>query len=212
MLIGVSFLKNTNGERQTILDIDKSEADYIHVDVMDGVFVNNKTFSCEEFIDLLQGVNKPLDIHLMVEHPMEYIKEFVKLNPKYITFHVEIKDDIREIINYLHMHNIKVGIALNPDTRIYSVIPYLHNVDLVLVMSVYPGQGGQSFIEQSVNKINELKAIGKKYHYLINVDGGINNETIKKVNSDMAVSGSYVVSASDYNERIALLKNSKTSK
>ena len=212
MLIGVSFLKNTNGERQTILDIDKSEADYIHVDVMDGVFVNNNTFSCEEFIDLLQGVNKPLDIHLMVEHPMEYIKEFVKLNPKYITFHVEIKDDIREIINYLHMHNIKVGIALNPDTRIYSVIPYLHNVDLVLVMSVYPGQGGQSFIEQSVNKINELKAIGKKYHYLINVDGGINNETIKKVNSDMAVSGSYVVSSSDYNERIALLKNSKTSK
>ena len=207
MLVSVSFLKNINGEKQTIIDIGKSNADYIHVDIMDGKFVDNKNFTYEEIKDLFIDINKPLDIHLMVEDSLSYIKEFARLKPEYISFHIESTNNVLECIKYLHDNNIKAGIAINPETRIYKILPYLDNIDLVLVLSVHPGYGGQTFIEDTYNKINELKALQTKYNYIINVDGGINGDTIKKVNSDMVVSGFYVVSQEDYNERINELKS-----
>ena len=206
MLVSVSFLKNINGERQTILDIDRSNADYIHVDIMDGKFVDNKNFTYEEIKDYFEGVNKPLDIHIMAEDNLSYIKDFAKLNPEFITFHIESCTNVDECINYLHEHNIKVGIALKPETRIYNILPYLSKIDLVLLLSVNPGYGGQKFIKDIIKKINELKAIQPKYNFIINVDGGINEETIKDVKSDMVVSGFYVVSQDNYNERINILK------
>ena len=207
MLVSVSFLKNINGERQTIIDIDKSNADYIHVDIMDGKFVENKNFTYDEIKDFFVDIKKPLDIHLMVEDNLSYIKEFVKLNPEYITFHVESCNNVKECINYLHEHNVKAGLALNPQTRIFNILPYIDDIDLVLVLSVNPGYGGQEFKKEVLSKINELKALQSKYNYIINVDGGINGDTIKDVNSDMVVSGFYVVSQESYNERINELKS-----
>ena len=207
MLVSVSFLKNKNGERQTILDIDKSNADYIHVDIMDGMFAGEKNFTYEEIKDYFKDINKPLDIHLMVEDNLSYIKEFVKLKPEYITFHIESCNNVDECIKYLHDHNVKAGIALNPETRIYNIMPYLKDLDLVLVLSVHPGYGGQEFIKDVLKKISELKALQTKYNYIINVDGGINGDTIIDINSDMVVSGFYVVSQDSYNERINELKS-----
>lgn len=206
MLVSVSFLKNINGERQTILDIDKSDADYIHIDIMDGEFVDNKNFSCDDIQELLDGTTKPLDVHLMVKDALSYIKDFVKLKPEYITFHIESGANVEECIKYIHNNNIKAGIALNPDTRVYTILPYLKDLDLVLVMSVNPGYGGQEFNKNVLKKINELKALQSKYNYIINVDGGINGDTIKDINSDMVVSGFYVISQDNYNERINELK------
>lgn len=209
MLVSVSFLKNINGERQTIMDIDKSSADFIHVDIMDGKFVDKKNFTYDEIKNYFTDITKPLDIHLMVEDNLTYIKDFIKLQPSYITFHIESSSNVLECINYLHDHNIKAGIAINPETRIYEVLPYLDKVDLVLVLGVHPGYGGQEFIKDTLKKINELKALQCKYNYIINVDGGINGDTIKDINSDMVVSGFYVVSQNNYNERINILKNTK---
>lgn len=206
MLVSVSFLKNKNGERQTIIDIDKSNADYIHVDIMDGKFVDNKNFTYEEIKDYFKDINKPLDIHLMVENAMSYIKEFIKLKPEYLTFHVESNANIKECIDFIHKNNVKAGIAINPNTRVYNILPYINDIDLILVMGVNPGYGGQEFNKEVLKKINELKALQVKYNYIINVDGGINGETIKDINSDMVVSGFYVVSQDDYNERINILK------
>lgn len=206
MLVSVSFLKNINGERQTLLDIDKSDADYIHIDIMDGEFVDNKNFSCDDIQELLDGTTKPLDVHLMVKDALSYIKDFVKLKPEYITFHIESGANVEECIKYIHNNNIKAGIALNPDTRVYTILPYLKDLDLVLVMSVNPGYGGQEFNKNVLKKINELKALQSKYNYIINVDGGINGDTIKDINSDMVVSGFYVISQDNYNERINELK------
>ena len=142
----------------------------------------------------------------MAEDNLSYIKEFAKLNPEYITFHVESCTNVDECIDYLHEHNIKAGIALKPETRIYNILPYLSKIDLVLLLSVHPGYGGQEFIKDIIKKINELKAIQPKYNFIINVDGGINGDTIKEVNSDMVVSGFYIISQSSYNERINILK------
>ena len=206
MLVSVSFLKNNNGLKKTIQDIDKSNANYIHVDIMDNIFAQGKVFTFEEIKNSLNNVNKELDVHLMVEDPIKYIKDYETLKPKYITFHIEIKQDINSIINYLKSKNIKVGIAINPETRIFNIMPYLKDIDLVLVMGVNPGKGGQKFINDVTKKIDELKALQKKYNYIISVDGGVNNETIKLINSDMVVSGSYVVSSNNYNEKIETLK------
>lgn len=207
MLVSVSFLKNINGDKQTIFDINKSNADFIHVDIMDGKFVEKKNYTYDEIKDYFVGIEKPLDIHIMAEDSLSYIEEFVKLKPKYLTFHIESKSNIDECIKYIHDHNIKAGIALNPETRIYNILPYLKDIDLVLVMGVHPGKGGQEFIKDMTKKVNELKALQSKYNFIINVDGGINGDTIKIINSDMVVSGFYVVSQDSYNERINELKS-----
>ena len=203
MLISVSFLNN----KLTIDEIDNSLANMIHVDIMDGKFVNNKTITNEEAKDLLTARKKDLDIHLMVEHPLEYINELKGLKPKYITFHIESLDNIDRVIDELKKENIGVGIALNPETRIYNIIPYLKRVDLILVMSVNPGKGGQEFIKSSYSKVNELKAMQKKYNYLISVDGGINDSTIKDLKSDIACVGSFITMSDNFDEKITILKD-----
>ena len=206
MLVSVSFLKNIKGIEQTIIDIDKSNADYIHIDVMDGLFAGEKNFTYDNINNYFNNITKPLDVHLMVNDSLTYIKDFAKLNPKYITFHIESKSNINECISYLKERHIKVGLAINPETKIFNLLPYLDKVDLVLVMSVHPGLGGQKFIDNVVKKINELNVLKKKYNFTISVDGGINDETIKLVNSDMVVSGSYVVTSDNYNNQINKLK------
>lgn len=207
MLVSVSFLKNKLGNLKTIQQLDLSLADFIHVDFMDGTLVGEKNLEMDELDDLFQGISKPLDIHLMVKDSMKYINECILLKPEYISIHVE-SDNVSDAIDVLKEHNIKVGIALNPETRVYKILPYLNKVDMVLILSVKPGYGGQKFIPSTTNKLMELKALQKKYHYLISVDGGINDESVSLVNkSDIIVSGSYICLNDDFNDKIETLKN-----
>ncbi len=203
-MISVSILGIKEDKKNNYKKIDNTNCDYIHLDIMDGIFVKNKVDYNEEYL-----FKKKLDIHLMVEDVKSYIEKYKKLNPQYITFHLEVKQNINELINLIKDNNIKVGISIKPNTTINEIIPYLSLIDLVLVMSVEPGKGGQEFIDSSIYKINELKRIKeeKNFNYLIEVDGGINKDTINKVkNADIKVVGSYITNSLDYEEKINILK------
>lgn len=206
MKVSVSFIKSNYKEEETIKKINESIADYLHIDIMDGVFVDIKNYDFTTISYYVNNITKPLDVHLMVSDVDKYVKEYVLLKPEYITIHYEATNNLKEIIDYIHANNIKAGLAINPDTLVDDIIPFLNDIDLVLVMSVYPGAGGQKFIMDVINKINKLKELQKDYNYIINVDGGVNEDTIKYVNSDMVVSGSYVCCSTNFDEKINKLK------
>ena len=196
MKISASFLTIDNIDN--VNKLVNCDIDYLHLDIMDGIFVDNKN----EVLDVPHI--KPLDIHLMVSDVYKYIDKYKTLNPLYITFHYETGADILSVINYIKKFNIKVGLSIKPSTKVEEIIPYLPYLDLVLVMSVEPGKGGQSFIMNSIDKIKKLKEL--KGDYVIEVDGGINDSTIKYVNNaDIVVVGSYITSG-NYEERIKNLK------
>ena len=203
MKISASFLSIKDNLKENIDLLTKCDIDYLHLDIMDGVFVKNKTWNISEIKNLINH-NKPLDVHLMVSDVYKYIDEFKELNPDFITFHYEVELDIMEVISYIKKFNIKVGLSIKPNTKVEEIIPYLPFVDLVLVMSVEPGLGGQQFITNSVDKIKKLKEL--KGNYLIEVDGGINAQTINLIKDvDIAVIGSYITSG-DYKEKIKMIK------
>ena len=203
MKIGVSFLTSKD-IKNDLEKLDKTSANYIHVDVMDGKFVEKIN---EPFLNIKDlKLNKPLDVHLMVEDPKDYILKYKDLNTEYITIHHEIKEDKIKLLHLIKSYNIKCGIAINPDTNINVLQEYLDHIDLILIMSVVPGKGGQTFIENTTNKLEQVKELNKNKNIIINIDGGINNETVKKViKSDMVVSGSYILNG-NYEERINSLK------
>lgn len=203
MKISASFLSSNYNLEDTIKYLDESSTDYIHVDFMDNTFVNNTSYSLKE-LEVLKNTSKKLDVHLMVSDPLKYIDYFSKLNTEFISFHYEAVNNHLEVINYIKEKNIKVGIAINPETNIDVLNPFFDLIDLVLVMSVIPGRGGQEFIYNTVNKIKELK---EKKNILINVDGGINKDTIKLVDTDIAVAGSYICKSDNFEERINSLRS-----
>ena len=211
MEISVSYLKSLYSKEKTIMNIEKTTADYIHVDLMDGGFVPEKNFEINSTIKLLKKHELPLDIHLMVFDPLIYINDLATLEPEYITFHIESTKDIVKTIESIRRNNIKVGISIKPETNIMEIMPYLSLIDLVLIMSVEPGKGGQEFIPSSVNRLLILKKFreSNNLHYKISIDGGINNKTILKVkdNIDIAVAGSYICLSNNYQERINNLKS-----
>lgn len=201
MKLAVSIL-GIKDDIDKIRKIECSSADYIHLDIMDGKFVSNVA-------EMHRTYNKSLDVHLMVYDIKNYIDLYKDLNPKYITFHIEATEDPIYIINYIHSLGIKAGISISPGTSVDKIIPYLSLVDLVLVMSVVPGLGGQLFIPDSINKINSLYELRKvnSYNYLIEVDGGVNNENLGFLeNVDIAVIGSYITNRDNYEEVIQNLK------
>lgn len=204
MKIAVSFIKSKYDDITTIQKIDETSADYLHVDIMDGKFAGQKNYSVEDIINLAKHTSKLLDIHLMVLNPESYIEGLVQLNVKCITFHVEATDKVNEIIDLIHSYGIKAGISLNPETSVEKIKPYLDRIDEVLIMTVHPGKGGQTFIEEMTKKIDRLNNLGD---YILAVDGGINAETIKLVKkSDMAVSGSFICESNDYEKSIEILR------
>ncbi len=209
MKISVSFLKSNNTYADTIKLINDTSCDYLHVDIMDGLFVPQKNFTPQDLESLLSKNNKPLDIHLMVNSPLDYLDTLTKFHPEYITIHLELEQNIKEIIAKIKKYNIKVGLSIKPETNISKLLPYLSDIDLVLIMAVNPGLGGQSFIPETLNKIKELNKYKDKYYFKTSVDGGINDITISKLldlNIDIIVSGSYITTQDNYQNQINKLK------
>ena len=197
MKVSVSILSSTIKAQDIVKKLDNTSCDFIHVDIMDGKFVENKTWTYSEIKKIASFSNKPLDVHLMVEKPKKYIEDYAMLNTDRIIFHYEATKDIDEMIDYVKNYGLKVGIAINPDTDEKVLYPYLKKIDEVLVMSVVPGKSGQSFIETSVNKIKNIKEeiVKQNLNTQISVDGGINNETgllCKEAGCDILVSASYI--------------------
>lgn len=208
MKVGVSFISSDYDLETTISKIDESSADYIHVDMMDGIFVENSNFTVQDLKKMFKNTKKKLDVHMMVCSPNKYVKDFAKMpNVEYLTLHCESHRRPIDVINMIRHTPLKVGLALNPETKVSHIVPLLNHLDQVLVMSVKPGKGGQKFMEEILYKIETLKELREQngYHYVINVDGGINEETaklVKEAGADMVVSGSYVCKSEDYNQRI----------
>lgn len=203
MKIAVSFLSITENIKENVRKLDNTSIDYLHVDIMDGEFVSNKTWDIQEVSRILEGTTKPKDVHLMVKDIYRYIDSFATLNPHFITVHLEALQNPIEVIDYIKSKNIKVGFSIKPNTEISKLEPYLKYLDLVLLMSVEPGAGGQKFIKTTSEKISKLKEQQKKYNFLIEVDGGINDKTIDYCkDADILVIGSFITNSDDYEEQI----------
>ena len=209
MKVAVSYLKSKYNLKETIEKINQTNADYIHVDVMDGLFVENITYDYKELESVLKTSNKKLDVHLMVDNPTEFILNYKNLKPEFITIHSEINHNVSDLIDLIHSFGIKAGISIKPNTSVESILDLLNIVDNILIMSVEPGRGGQKFMGSVTNKINTLINLRKEknYTYEISIDGGINNETVKYVSDvDFVISGSYICMSDNYQERIKELR------
>ena len=195
-------------------EINKIEtAQWIHYDVMDGHFVPNISFGHSILNDVSKITDMYLDVHLMISEPAKYIDNFIASKASLIVFHYEavVKEEVDNLIDYIKNQHVDVGISIKPDPPVEEILPFLSKLDLVLVMSVEPGFGGQEFNPIALDKISTLAKLKKdhQYHYLIEVDGGINEITAKQcrqAGADVLVAGSYIFNSDDYAKAIESLK------
>ena len=186
--------------------VEKAGAEYLHLDVMDGAFVPNISFGAPIISAIRKHSNLVFDVHLMIENPDRFIKDFVEAGADIITVHAEATKHLNRTLQLIKSYGKKVGISLNPSTPVEMIKYELKNIDMVLIMTVNPGFGGQAFIENMTDKIKELRTLDKNID--IEVDGGINAETgkkVKEVGANILVAGSYIFNG-DYKERIDSLK------
>ena len=189
--------------------VERSGADWIHLDVMDGMFVPNITIGAPIIKAVRKNSELPFDVHLMIEDPIRYIDDFTKAGADILTVHTEAKGDIMGAIDKIHENGLKAGISLNPGTPVSDITIYLNKVDLVLVMTVQPGFGGQSFREEGIPKIEFLRRYADEngLRYDISVDGGINRNTGKRcadAGATVLAAGSYLIKRDDMSPEIKL--------
>lgn len=203
MKIAVSYINSYFSLKETLTLIDHSRADFIHVDIMDGRYVLENNFD-ESIFPLLKDCHKPLDIHLMVKEPEKYLPYFQNLNVDCVTIHPSTTSNFNQLKLDLAEAGIKIGIAINPNENVRDFEKLLPQVNKVLIMSVYPGKGGQVFIPEVLDKIAELK----DYNLEIGLDGGINDKTVKLIKDvDYLVSGSFVCCSQNFDDQINKLKS-----
>ncbi|MCD8820402.1 ribulose-phosphate 3-epimerase [Staphylococcus gallinarum] len=197
--------------QQELKDLEAAGVDGVHFDVMDGRFVPNISIGLPILDSVRKGTKLPIDVHLMIEEPEKYVDLFAQHGADMISVHVEATPHIHRVIEQIKSQNIKAGVVLNPGTPVDAILPVIRMVDYVLVMTVNPGFGGQSFISDSIEKLDQLTSIKDRMEldFDIEVDGGINNETVKDViehGATMLVAGSYFFKQDDYKQVTKLLK------
>ena len=212
MLIAPSLLSCDFSQMgQEIKRMELAKADFMHLDVMDGHFVPNITFGAPVIKTVRSYTDVPFDVHLMISEPLKYIDDFADAGADIITFHVESDSDIKETIEKIKSRGVKPGLVIKPNTPASAVFPYLSDLYMVLIMTVEPGFGGQSFMEDMLPKVSEIRREADKVNpqLLIEVDGGIAENTIAKASKagvDICVAGTAVFKAEDSAQAIANLK------
>ena len=203
IIISPSILGGSFANMQdTIKLIDRSKAEYIHFDVMDGDFVPNLTFG-PQFISNVRFFSKKIfDVHLMINRVGKFLDDYIKAGSDIITFHLEIDEDINDLITKIKNNNIQCGIAIKPDTPWENLKPYLDNIDQIIIMTVEPGFGGQKFMDDQLSKITQLKKylVDNQYQIDLEIDGGVNFETGKKcidAGANILVAGSFLFKQED---------------
>ena len=192
--------------------LNSSQADFIHVDIMDGVFVPNISFGLPVTEAIHRHAQKPLDVHLMIVNPDQYLEAFAKSGAAILSVHAEACTHLHRTIQQIHKLGIKAGVAINPHTSVDSLSEIIDQIDLVCLMSVNPGFGGQAFIPNTYSKVSRLKdlILQKKSTALIEIDGGVNQDNAPKLiaaGADVLVAGSFVFSSSDPLATISKLKS-----